>query len=374
LPFNRLNLSINFTDRGVLMVISKLVIGAFWNPKEGRFRAFWRLGLHTLLVILLTSAFTVGLMLLAVLLDLASGANLADIVGGVSPIALVEATWVTQVIVPLAALLGVLSATFLSGRWLDRRRFGRFGIRFSKAWWIDFAFGLGLGAVLMGMVFLVGWLTGGLRVTGFFEVYNPNTHFFSGLVMSLVFFICVGIYEELLSRGYHLVNLAEGLNQPLLGQRGALILAFLISSLAFGLLHLGNPNATWVSTLNISLAGVFLGLGMVLTGSLAIPIGLHITWNFFQGNVFGFAVSGFRMGATLIESEIVDNTWLMGGAFGPEAGLLGLGAMLIGGYLTVLWIKRKSPLTLRMDLANYEPRVNQKECPEQSEDVSLNVE
>jgi uncharacterized protein len=344
------------------MVISKLVIGAFWNPKEGRFRAFWRLGLHTLLVILLTSAFTVGLMLLAVLLDLASGANLADIVGGVSPIALVEATWVTQVIVPLAALLGVLSATFLSGRWLDRRRFQRFGIRFSKAWWIDFAFGLGLGAVLMGMVFLVGWLTGGLRVTGFFEVYNPNTHFFSGLVMSLVFFICVGIYEELLSRGYHLVNLAEGFNQPLLGQRGALILAFLISSLAFGLLHLGNPNATWVSTLNISLAGVFLGLGMVLTGSLAIPIGLHITWNFFQGNVFGFPVSGIQTGATVIATEAAGPAWLTGGSFGPEAGLLGLGAMLVGSVLTVLWVRRKGKLALAEELAVYEKgarRVNQ---------------
>ncbi|MBW6466368.1 MAG: CPBP family intramembrane metalloprotease [Brevefilum sp.] len=338
------------------MGLSKLVIGAFWNPKEQRFRAFWRLGLHTLLVILLTSAFTVGLMLLAVLLDLASGANLADIIMGASPIALVEATWVTQVIVPLAALMGVLSATFLTGRWFDHRRFERFGIRLTKAWWADFAFGLVLGAVLMGLVFLVGWLTGSLRVTGYYEVYNPDTRFFSGLVMSLVFFICVGIYEELLSRGYHLVNLAEGLNHPLLGQRGALILAFLISSLAFGLLHLGNPNATWVSTLNIAFAGVFLGLGMVLTGSLAIPIGLHITWNFFQGNVFGFPVSGIQTGATVIATEAIGPTWLTGGSFGPEAGTLGLGAMLVGSVLTVLWVRRKGKLALAEDLAVYEPR------------------
>jgi uncharacterized protein len=356
------------------MAKSKLVIGAFWNPKEGRFRAFWRLGVHTILVILLTSAFSVGLMLLAVLLDLASGANLIDIVGGASPIALVEATWVTQVIVPLAALMGVLSATFLSGRWFDRRRFERFGIRFSKAWWTDFAFGLGLGAVLMGVIFLVGWLTGGLRVTGFFEVYNSDTRFFLGLVMSLVFFICVGIYEELLSRGYHLVNLAEGFNYPPLGQRGALILAFLISSLAFGLLHLGNPNATWVSTINVALAGAFLGLGMVLTGSLAIPIGLHITWNFFQGNVFGLPVSGIQTSATVIATEAIGPTWLTGGSFGPEAGTLGLGAMLVGSVLTVLWVCRKGKLALAKDLAVYEPRTRRVDLHTGSDTPNLDVD
>jgi uncharacterized protein len=276
---------------------SKLVIGAFWNPQEGRLRAFWRLGLHTILLLLLTSAFTVGLLLLTVLLDLASGTNLGDIISGAGPIELIEASWVTLVIVPLATFFGVLSATFLSGRWFDRRPFIKFGIRLSKAWWVDFAFGLGLGALLMGLVFLAGWLTGSLRVTGFFEVYSQDGGFIAGMLQALVFFVLVGIYEELLSRGYHLVNLAEGFNSKWIGKRWALLLAFLVSSLVFGLLHLGNPNATWVSTINIALAGLFLGLGMVLTGSLAIPIGLHITWNFFQGNVFGFAVSGIRTGA-----------------------------------------------------------------------------
>jgi uncharacterized protein len=339
-----------------MMGKSKLVIRVFWNPKDGRLRALWRLGLHTLIMILLTSAFTVGLMLLAVLLDLASGANLGDILAGTSPMAWVEAPWVTLVIVPLGTFLGVLSATFLSGRWFDRRRFQQFGIRFSRSWWADFAFGLGLGALLMGLVFLVGWLSGSLRVTGFFEVYNQDGGFIAGILQALVFFVLVGIYEELLSRGYHLVNLAEGFNRKWIGRRWALILAYLVSSLAFGLLHLGNPNATWVSTLNIALAGAFLGLGMVLTGSLAIPIGLHITWNLFQGNVFGFAVSGIRTGATVIATEVTGPAWLTGGNFGPEAGLLGLGAMLVGSVLTLVWVRRKGKLSLAEDLAVYEPR------------------
>jgi membrane protease YdiL (CAAX protease family) len=338
------------------MAKSKFLIGAFRNPKENRLRALWRLGFHTLIMVLLTSAFTIGLMLLAVLVDLASGTDLGDILAGTSPMALVEAPSVTLVIVPSAALLGVLSATFLSGRWFDRRRFQQFGISFSRSWWVDFAFGLGLGASLMGLVFLVGRMTGSLRITGFFEVFNQDGGFIAGILQALVFFVLVGIYEELLSRGYHLVNLAEGFNSKWIGRRWALILAFLVSSLAFGLLHLGNPNATWVSTISIVLAGVFLGLGMVLTGSLAIPIGLHITWNFFQGNVFGFAVSGIRTGATVIATEAIGPAWLTGGDFGPEAGLLGLGAMLVGSLLTLVWVRRKGKLALAKDLAVYEPR------------------
>jgi uncharacterized protein len=354
-----------------MMGKSKLVIRAFWNPKEGRLRAFWRLGIHTILLLLLTSSFTVGLMVLVVLFDLVSGTNLGDILAGTSPIAIVDTSWVTLVIVPLATFFGVLSATYLSGRWIDRRPFKKFGIRLSKAWFVDFAFGLGLGAFLMGLIFLVGWLTGSLRVTGFFEVYSQDGGFIVGMLQALVFFVMVGIYEELLSRGYHLVNLAEGFNNKWIGRRWALILAYLVSSLVFGLLHLGNPNATWVSAVNITLAGVFLGLGMVMTGSLAIPIGLHITWNFFQGNVFGFAVSGVRTGATVIATEVTGPAWLTGGNFGPEAGLLGLGAMLVGSVLIFVWVHRKGKLALAEDLAIYEPRTRLSDHQTESDALNL---
>lgn len=327
----------------------------FWNPDQNRFRTLWRLGIHTLLIAILTSLFTVGLLFLAVAFDVASGTELQDMVAGTGPIELMNAPWVNLVITPLATFLGIFLATFLTGRWIDRRPFKKFGITFSKHWFIDLGFGLGLGALLMGLIFLVGWLTGSFRVTGYFVVSSSNGGFVLALIQALVFFVFVGIYEELLSRGYHLVNLAEGFNSKLIGERWALLFAFLVSSVVFGALHLGNPNATWISAVNITLAGLFLGLGMVLTGSLAIPIGLHITWNFFQGNVFGFAVSGMNIGATIIATETVGNTWLVGGAFGPESGLLSLVAMLIGSLLTVFWIRRSEKIRLQTDLAVYQP-------------------
>ena len=331
------------------MRISNKIKRVFWNHDQKRLRAVWRLSLHTLLLLLLTSLFTVGLLFVAAVFDITTGTSLPDVLAGTEPIRLMDSPWVNLVIAPLATFLGVLLATFLAGRWFDRRRFSNFGLSFSKGWWLDFAFGLGLGAVLMGLVFLMAWLTGSLQVTGFFEVDGQEVNFILGFVQALVFFVFVGVYEELLSRGYHLINLAEGFNLPVLGERGALLLAYAGSSLMFGLLHLGNPNATWVSALNISLAGIMLGLGMVLTGSLAIPIGLHITWNFFQGNVFGFAVSGVRTGATLIATQVTGPVWLTGGEFGPEGGLLGFLAMLIGGVLILLYVRRKGPLELHSD-------------------------
>jgi hypothetical protein len=98
-----------------------------------------------------------------------------------------------------------------------------------------------------------------------------------------------------------------------------------------------------ISTLSITFAGLLLGTGYVLTGRLAIPTGLHITWNFFQGNIFGFPVSGLEpLGATFISIEQGGPTLFTGGAFGPEAGLLDPAATIVGSLLIWLWVRARS--------------------------------
>jgi hypothetical protein len=116
----------------------------------------------------------------------------------------------------------------------------------------------------------------------------------------------------------------------------------LISSAVFAILHANNPNASLISTLNILLAGIFLASGYLWTGQLAIPIGLHISWNFFQGSVFGFPVSGtISPGLGLIQIQQSGPPDWTGGAFGPEAGILGLIMIVSGTGLVYLYLKAR---------------------------------
>jgi hypothetical protein len=96
-----------------------------------------------------------------------------------------------------------------------------------------------------------------------------------------------------------------------------------------------------------------LGFGYVLSGELAIPIGLHITWNLFQGAVYGFPVSGFGpFGATFLATEQGGPKLWTGGSFGPEGGLLGPAAMLLGILLISLWIRlRQGKISLHSPIA-----------------------
>lgn len=302
----------------------------FFNG-EVRLRAGWRLLCQFLLNS--TGASLVGLVVLA-----ASGGLVPGAPGGVSspyPLALLYA----------GTALVATASVWAAGRFLDRRPFSGFGLRLDRLWWSDLLFGLLLGGFLMTGVFLVQLAAGWVTVTGTFEAAD-GASFLPAILAPAALFVCVGFYEELVSRGYQLTNLAEGLNGPGIGPKGAVVLAWVLSSAFFAALHLVNPNAGALSTLNIFLAGMMLGAGFVLTGQLAIPIGLHITWNFFQGNVFGFPVSGLDLpGATLLSTNPAGPTLLTGGPFGPEAGLLAPAAMAAGTLLIALRTRRRSGKT-----------------------------
>jgi len=304
------------------------VINPYLNPREGRIRAFWRLLLQYALYLFVSSVLA-GVLLTALVLAGSAGGGASGVM--VSPVVLLVSG--------VSSLAAALLSVWLVGRFVDRRPFADFGLHPRRgSWWRDLAFGLVLGALLMTGVFFLELALGWVTVTGTFRAAGGGP-FFPAILAPVVLFLCVGFYEELVSRGYQITNVSEGLS-GVLGPRAAVLLAWAISSAIFGLLHALNPNASVLSTVNIALAGLMLGIGYVLTGSLAIPIGLHITWNFFQGNVYGFPVSGIQpLGASVLVTEQGGPSLLTGGTFGPEAGLVGLAAMFLGSFLILLYVR-----------------------------------
>ncbi|WP_235401382.1 CPBP family intramembrane glutamic endopeptidase [Rubrobacter aplysinae] len=304
-------------------------------------RALWRI-LAQLVLFLVASAFlTAPLVLVFAAMGAPGGGSPQPSGGGL------------LLISSVASLLAALLAVWAAGRFLDRRRLRDYGLRLNRGWWLDLGFGLALGAALMTAIFLIELGMGWVSVTGGFATGSPGgAPFWLAILGPVATFVCVGVYEELLTRGYQLKNISEGLG-GVIGPRTAILTAWILTSSVFGLLHLPNPNSTLLSTVNIALAGLMLGAGYILGGSLAIPIGLHITWNFFQAGVFGFPVSGLDSGrASFLAVEQGGPEAWTGGPFGPEAGLLTVFATLLGVLLISLWMRlRNGKVGLHLPLA-----------------------
>lgn len=328
----------------------KTLVGIFWHPEERRLRMMWRIIVQAIVfMILWLILLAVGVQVYA-LVAVSVGATLS----GPEVAAALEESPIALGILSIVTLFAMTLVLFLSAKLLDRRRFADYGLQLNGAWWRDLGFGLFLGAFLMAVIFSIelvfGWVT--IEDTFFTSSGEP---FLQAFIWPLLLFLGVGIYEEMFSRGYQLLNLAEGISNGL-NKTAAVVIATVISSGVFALLHASNPNASVLSTFNIFLAGgTLLAAGFLLTRSLAIPIGVHITWNLFQGNVFGFPVSGGDFqSATVLLIEQGGPDLITGGAFGPEAGLLGIFGMLLGTALTVWYVNvMYGQIRLAPELTNY---------------------
>lgn len=332
----------------------------FHNKVEGRLRAPWRIALNFLLFFIGTNISGAAAGIAGVSISMALGwlpletlsnpENMTDTVMN-----LLLSSPLVFFLSSVGSLLVIVIVTAVSARWIDRRRFTDYGLNISLNWWGDLAFGLLLGAVLISGIFLFERQAGWLRITGYMQSPN-NLAFLPAFLMMLLSFLAVGIYEELLVRGYQMRNIAEGLHTEKVSKFTALILSYILTSAWFSLLHLFNPNTSLASVINLVVSGFFLGLGMVLTGRLALPIGLHITWNFFQGTIFGFPVSGLNTKTSLIAIKITGPTLWTGGDFGPEAGLIGLVAMLLGMGAILMYVKLSNrSLSAAAHLSEYRP-------------------
>ncbi len=228
----------------------------------------------------------------------------------------------------LAYLADVLLVTYLARYFLDGRPLRDLGLRHYPGWLTDVAVGAGLGALLISLVFLAELAGGWLEVRGFAWQNGMKPNLLLGLGIAFFDFAVVGINEELIARGYILQNLAE---------EWGMTVAVVSSSVLFSLAHLGNPHSDLESTINLIVAGILFASGYLVTRSLWLPIALHFSWNFFQGPIVGYPVSGTSLGPRLLRTSVRGPELITGGAFGPEGGLIGLGVTFLGIALLWLW-------------------------------------
>jgi len=153
---------------------------------------------------------------------------------------------------------------------------------------------------------------------------------------SLLIFALGAFGEELLFRGYLFQTMVEGTGKTIA------VCAF---ACFFGAAHLGNPNVTFFSLVNVALAGAWLAFAYFKTRTLWFPIALHFSWNFFQNHIFSFPVSGiqfekYQLGVLKQSGPV----WLTGGTFGPEGGALATIILILSGAFIYFsdWIKRSN--------------------------------
>lgn len=176
----------------------------------------------------------------------------------------------------------------------------------------DSALGWGLGFVLVGGGFLILYVLNQVEVNGI--DYSP--YFFFGFIL---FFIVQSFSEEIIFRSFLI---------PMIQHRIGTLAALIISSLLFFVVHLGNPNASWMGMINLIFGGVLMGLLFLKYKNIWMPTGFHASWNFVQSAFLGFPVSGLEI-YSLVDLEETGNDYISGGAFGYEGSLISIIILVI---------------------------------------------
>jgi len=198
----------------------------------------------------------------------------------------------------------VVIFTWFCRKFLDRKSFQSLGFTW-KGYQNEAYIGFFAAIALLGIGSVI------LVAAGYLSFISVS--FEAGpLLLEIVIMMVVALVEELLFRGYLLNNLLKSMNKW-----GALS----ITAALFSLFHGSNPDITLFAVLNIFLAGILLGINYIFTKNLWFGIFFHFAWNYFQGPVLGYDVSGLKLTSLLQQSMSGSPVWT-GGPFGFEGSML----------------------------------------------------
>ncbi|MFZ0530476.1 MAG: CPBP family intramembrane glutamic endopeptidase [Propionicimonas sp.] len=242
---------------------------------------------------------------------------------------------VTFVVAPVMGIIAIVA-------WARRGQpvFANLGFKVTRWSLPDLLVGYGIGAVAILGVFLVELGLGVITVA-------PAPYDLSTFLATFGDIAANAAVEELFFRSLLLSGLVVVLGLAPWGANRWI--PVLVSAVLFGLVHATNPGASAISVLGNALGGLIYGMAFLGARNIWFPFGLHLGWNFTQ-TLLGLPVSGKNFpGLFTVTSTGPD--LVTGGAFGPEAGIIGIIsrfaviAMLIG-YL-LLRYRDGSVATLR---------------------------
>lgn len=269
-----------------------LPLGSIFTSAGGRVRLGWRLVLFLVVVVL---------------------------VAGVASIVLPRGVQGGSFAILLGSLVGGWAMLALDGRSPDA-----LGMYVVPATASESFLGLGLGVAIglatVGLIALFGGIAWSAQA-------GTMGGWLSGAGAALLFLAVPAAAEEAFLRGYPLQALTEAF-----GARVALV----GTSVVFGVLHLGNPQASLLGIANVTAAGLLLGAVYLRTGSLWWATGVHLGWNWSHGYLADLPVSGLEvLDAPLYEGASAGPAWIGGGGFGPEGSALATVVVLLA--TAALW-------------------------------------
>ncbi len=222
-----------------------------------------------------------------------------------------------------AAFVFILAVTWACTR-LRKEPLSSVGFQLDRRWLKEGVGGLLLGMASMLLAVAMIWAIGGVRLE-----LNPARSL-GGLAYGFYMFLFVALFEETLFRGFLFQRLVDG---------AGVWIAQIVLGLLFATGHWDNPGMAGATklwaTLDLFLGALLLGLAYLRTRSLALPVGLHLGWNWMQGHVLGFGVSGIDIQGWLHPVFLGKAEWLTGGKFGPESSVFAVVADVL--TLALLW-------------------------------------
>ena len=202
------------------------------------------------------------------------------------------------------SFLALILLVFIFRKYIDKKSIKSLGFSIEHR----------LKDIVIGFIIALSIIGGGslfLYVFNFVEFSNFQINIYS-IIISLLLFIIVAFNEEILIRGYILNNLMSSMNK---------YIALIISTLIFTLFHALNFSFSLLPIINILLAGILLGSTYIFTKNLWFPISLHLFWNFFQGPIMGYSVSGQKT-ESMFKTTLFGDIRIHGGDFGFEGSIV----------------------------------------------------